>query len=144
MVVSQYSAPSSETCAESHPPLSRAHSSFELAFEVLRLPTNYDYDPLNYVCDFQTTPMPFNLCLRPVHPLQSTPTRTAKSPKVLFLRPTFGQDSCVHTRIALRLCIIEPAPLLPSLCFYEKSECSDGPKQSCDTIPRKSSEVVAV
>ncbi|CCM06999.1 uncharacterized protein FIBRA_09317 [Fibroporia radiculosa] len=100
MVVSQYSAPSSETRAESHPPLSRAQSSFKLAFKVLRLPTNYnygppnyDYDPPNYVCNFQTTPTTFDLCLRPVHPLRSTPTHTAKSSEVPFSRLTFEQDS---------------------------------------------------
>ncbi|CCM06884.1 uncharacterized protein FIBRA_09193 [Fibroporia radiculosa] len=144
MVVGQHSAPSSETRAESHPPLSRAHPSFKLAFEVLRLPTNYDYDTLNYVCNLQTTPTPFDLCLRPALPLRRTPTRSAKSLEVPFSRPTLGRDSCARAQIALRLRVVEPAPLLPFLRFYKKSECSDGPKQSCDTVPRKSSEVVTL
>ncbi|CCM06909.1 uncharacterized protein FIBRA_09220 [Fibroporia radiculosa] len=144
MVVSQDSAPSSETRAESHPPLSRAHSGFKLAFEVLRLPTDYDYDTPNYVCNLQTTPTPFDLCLRPALPLRRTPTRSAKSLEVLFSHPTLGRDSCARAQIALCLCIVEPAPLLPSLRFYKKLECLDSPKQSRDTIPRKSSEVVTV
>ncbi|CCM07162.1 uncharacterized protein FIBRA_09501 [Fibroporia radiculosa] len=113
MVVSQYSTPSSETCAESHPLLSRAHSDFELAFEVLRLPTDYDYNTPNYICDLRTTPMPFDLCLRPALPLRRTPTRSAKSLEVPFSRPTLGQDLCARARIALCVRVVELVPLLP-------------------------------